>query len=153
MSGFLAAALLAAAALALFYFLIARGRKAAVVIETPGRPPVELTVEVADNPILRAKGLMGRRSLGENEGMLFRFPASGRHAFWMFNTPIPLEALFLSEDGTVEETIAMQPCGLDFTRCRLYTPRAESKSVLEVKLNFSKKCGVVPGKSKALIRP
>ncbi len=59
------------------------------------------TVEIAVTPAARARGLMGRRSLAENHGMLFVFPRPGTVAFWMKNTPLPLDMIFISDDGTI----------------------------------------------------
>ncbi len=46
-------------------------------------------------------GLMFRGALAPDEGMLFRFPAPGRHGFWMKNTRLPLDILFVGDDGRV----------------------------------------------------
>jgi len=59
------------------------------------------TVEIAATPSARERGLMGRRSLAEHHGMLFVFPRPARVAFWMKNTPLPLDMIFISADGTI----------------------------------------------------
>src|SRR5690606_3565408 len=58
-------------------------------------------VEVVDTPETRARGLMFRRELAPDAGMLFDFEESRPVAFWMMNTFIPLDMIFIRADGTV----------------------------------------------------
>ena len=113
---------------------------------------IELDVEIADNFTTKAKGLMGRSSLGEYEGMLFVFNKSGIYPFWMLNTTIPLDGIYISEEGVVVDIIEMEPCGLNITKCRLYTPKAEAKYVLEVNQGFSKKNKIETNNSRILLK-
>ncbi|MEM2909303.1 MAG: DUF192 domain-containing protein [Candidatus Bilamarchaeaceae archaeon] len=104
---------------------------------------VTVTVEIADNPIKRAKGLMFRQSLGEYEGMLFVFTASGRYSLWMVNTTIPLDAIFFDENRRVVDIIRMKPCNLP--PCPTYSPKKNAKYILEVNAGFAEAHGITEG--------
>ncbi len=68
-----------------------------------------ITVEVVDTPQGRAQGLMGRASLGSDEGMLFVYPGEAVRSFWMKNTIVPLSIAFVSEAGRVVHLADMKP--------------------------------------------
>lgn len=68
-----------------------------------------LQVEVASTPEERRRGLMSRRSLAPDGGMLFVFPEDSRSAFWMKDTFIPLSIAFISADGRVIDIQDMTP--------------------------------------------
>jgi len=57
----------------------------------------------------RAQGLMFRKSLGPNEGMLFVFPQAEPHCMWMKNTLIPLSVAFIDEKGRIVSISEMRP--------------------------------------------
>ena len=69
------------------------------------------SVEIADDEAERAKGLMFRHELPQSQGMLFVYGWPQRVAFWMKNTLIPLDMLFIRTDGTVERIKSMAAPG------------------------------------------
>jgi hypothetical protein len=72
----------------------------------------KVTVEVANTGPSRASGLMFRRELGENDGMLFVFKDSEPRSFWMKNTLIPLSVAFLDAEGRIINIEEMYPQSL-----------------------------------------
>ncbi|MCG9916591.1 MAG: DUF192 domain-containing protein [Phenylobacterium sp.] len=66
-----------------------------------GRGPVRFQVEIADNDATRAQGLMYRKSLAPDRGMLFDFHTPRPVAFWMRNTYISLDMIFIRADGRI----------------------------------------------------
>jgi len=99
-----------------------------------------IRAEVAQSPQQRSIGLMHRRSMGTNEGMLFVFEQAGQQCFWMKNTLLPLSIAFLSDDGRVVNIEDMQPQSLD-SHC-------SSKPVrfaLEMNQGWFSKRGIKPG--------
>jgi len=60
-----------------------------------------INIEIADTPDLLSQGLMFRKELDKNSGMLFKFPGSSFASFWGKNTYLPLDIAFISKEGTV----------------------------------------------------
>jgi len=73
----------------------------------------EIWVEVVRTPEERAQGLMGRKHLGEDEGMLFIFEKEDYHSFWMKNTLIPLSIAFVDREGKILRIADMEPLTLE----------------------------------------
>ena len=73
----------------------------------------KLTAEVAATDAQRMQGLMHRRMLPENRGMLFVFSHSAPQSFWMMNTYIPLSIAFIDENGIIVNIADMKPLTAD----------------------------------------
>lgn len=69
----------------------------------------KLKVEIADTPLKREYGLMDRKSMADNSGMLFKFPHAHYLSFWMKNTYIPLDIAFLDDNGRILQIEKMYP--------------------------------------------
>lgn len=85
----------------------AQARQLPVIQLTAGMHVVK--AEVAADFLDRAQGLMHRKSLGPNAGMLFIFDESAIHCMWMKNTLIPLSVAFVDQAGTITNIADMQP--------------------------------------------
>ena len=72
-----------------------------------------LRVEVVTTDEERARGLMHRKKLGANDGMLFIFDEPAYHSMWMKNTLIPLSVAFLDRNGMILNILDMEPETLD----------------------------------------
>jgi uncharacterized membrane protein (UPF0127 family) len=98
-------------------------------------------VEIADNDTERAKGLMYRRELPEGQGMLFDFHREQEVSFWMQNTYIPLDMVFIRGDGRIlriaENTEPLST--------RLIPSGGPVRAVLEVIGGTTRKLGIAPG--------
>jgi len=97
-------------------------------------------VEIAKSPLRKFLGLMFRKELDKNQGMLFIFNKEDYHSFWMLFTKIPLEAIFISKNYRVVDIIQMIPNSV-----KQYRPSIKAKYVLEVNKGFSKKNNVKIG--------
>ncbi len=107
----------------------------------PGAKDVAVTVEVTDNDHDRQRGLMFRKSMADDRGMIFVFERKDQHAFWMHNTCIPLDMLFIDEDGLIVGIEENTPTMSDDT----FAVGCASKYVLEMNAGWTRKHGVVAG--------
>jgi uncharacterized protein len=114
-----------------------------VTITTERSRELTFQVEVADTPAKRELGLQYRRDLAVDRGMIFLFPAESEHSFWMKNTPIPLDMIFISKDrkivGIVEQAVP-------FSTDSRSVP-GSSQFVLEINGGLSKRYGIKAGDS------
>ena len=101
--------------------------------------------EGADTPAKRAQGLMFRDALGENEGMLFVFDADGFYGFWMKNTNIPLDIIWLDRNFTVVHIESAAPCPGD--ACESYTSGQPARYVVELNTGFAEQRCIKVGDS------
>ena len=102
------------------------------------------TVDIADTAETRARGLMFRDHLPEDHGMLFVFPSDGVRAFWMKDTLIPLDMIWLDKDLRIlhlEENV--QPCEHD--PCPSYRSARPARYVLELNAGTAREIGLKPG--------
>jgi len=100
----------------------------------------KLTAEVAQTNPVRMQGLMHRRMLPENRGMLFVFDNVGIHGMWMKNTYIPLSVAFLDERGVIINIADMEPHTTDG-----HSATSPAKYALEVNRGWFAKRGIKPG--------
>jgi uncharacterized membrane protein (UPF0127 family) len=110
----------------------------------PGAP--SLGVEIARTPREHALGLMYRTSLGKERGMLFSWTDQRIREFWMKNTCIPLDMLFIARDGTVVGVLEQVPVLNEVPR----SVRCAASYVLEVNAGWSREHGVTPGMKASL---
>ena len=110
-----------------------------VRVDVPGGAAA-VRVEVARTPAERERGLMDRARLDPDAGMIFVFERSERHGFWMKNTLIPLDLLFIGEDGRVAAVVQRQPLSLEVD-----DGGVDSRYVLEVNGGWARAHGVARG--------
>lgn len=116
----------------------------------PARPHIVtasgevIELEIARSDQQRARGLMFRESLAPSHGMLFIFAESDRHGFWMKNTFIPLDMIWIEEDGTIAEIQRnIPPCRSD--PCPTYAPEEAGLYVLELAADEAERLGLKAG--------
>lgn len=100
----------------------------------------KIDAQVAHTPAQRSTGLMWRRDMPPHEGMLFVFEQATTQCFWMKNTPSPLTAAFVADDGTVVNLADMKPLSEE-SHCSTKPVRF----VLEMNQGWFDKRGIKPG--------
>src|SRR5712692_4518329 len=117
-----------------------QGQPRVAILTKEGRER-SFQVEIADTPAKREMGLQYRRELATDRGMIFLFPVESEHAFWMKNTPIPLDMIFISSDykivGIAEQAA---PFSLDSR-----SVDGASRYVLEINGGLAQKYGFKKG--------
>src|SRR5579863_6660397 len=111
------------------------------IVSADGKPRAAVTVEVASTTAQREVGLMFRKHLDDNAGMIFVFPDSAPRNFWMHNTEIPLDMIFADASGRVTGIVANAQPYSD----KLLGVDGNSQYVLEVNGGFCAKNGIKPG--------
>lgn len=113
-----------------------------VTIESAdGKLRASVNVEVADNPHTREVGLMYRRHLDADAGMIFVFSSAAQQNFWMHNTPIPLDMIFAGDDARVIGVVENAEPFSD----RVVGVAGKSRYVLEVNGGFARIHGIAGG--------
>ena len=108
-----------------------------------GKEKIKVNVEIADNAEEMATGLMFRQFLDDNKGMLFVFERENIYSFWMKNTLIPLDMIWISDGMKIVDIRHAEPCKED--PCVNYRPAGTAKYVLEVNGNFTIKNHIAIG--------
>jgi len=94
-----------------------------------------INVEIADTETLRRSGLMHRKQLPKDHGMLFVYPDQAIRGVWMKNTLIPLDILFLSEKGKVISMLRnLPPCKQEL--CPIFVSTYKAQYMLELNAGF-----------------
>lgn len=112
-----------------------------IIVKKANGEEFVFSVEIADSAAAHKRGLMHRTYLDKNHGMLFLFNDTARRSFWMKNTLIPLDIIFLRKDGEIHHIHSMAK-PLDETRI---TALEGSKAVLEINGGLSDKMGLKTG--------
>jgi len=112
-----------------------------ITIQTPASKAINLTVEMALTKEQQQQGLMFRKSMKDDHGMLFIFPTVRQTGFWMKNTLIPLDMAFIDEQGIV---VHIHPMAIpeDLTNI---PSRYPVKAVLEINGGLADKIGLTEG--------
>lgn len=97
------------------------------VMELKGKP---YQIELADNNQRRTQGLMHRRSLALDAGMLFVYNRPGDYRIWMKNTRIPLSVIWLDEQARIIQIRQLQPCRVE--QCPVSAAPGPSQYILEL---------------------
>lgn len=121
---------------------LARRRPEALpVLAIDGR---KVTVELADDDVLRARGLMHRTHLSRDEGMLFCYPSAAPRQFWMRHTLFSLDLAFVAADGTILNVVETprwdDPASGDGPRP---ASTGDAQYVLEVNMGWFRKSGLL----------
>ena len=104
-----------------------------------------IDAEVADSPEERTQGLMFRESLPQNHGMIFIFEGEGIYPFWMKNTLIPLDIIWLNENKEVVKIMQTLPCMEE--PCEIYNPEVQARYVIEINGGFAEENNIQVGDS------
>ncbi len=122
------------------FLLIAMGGREKLDVRIISINGIEIEAEIADDTESRRTGLMNRKTMPENHGMLFVFDSDQRLSFWMKNTLIPLSIAYISVDGEIMEIYDMKPESL-----RPVESVASVRFALEMNKGWFDSNGIEPG--------
>ena len=101
-------------------------------------------IELAETQEQRSRGLMYRETLDQDKGMFFIFDEEKEHSFWMKNTLIPLDIIWINEDKEIVDIKKdVQPCVQE--ECQIFKPSNKAKYVLELNAGQSEKTNIKIG--------
>jgi uncharacterized membrane protein (UPF0127 family) len=128
----------------IFFFFMATswGYTSLPIVEIGVGDGTVVRAEVPTSSVDRARGLMDRDTLGDNEGMFFVFDTDDRYAFWMKDMNFPIDIIWLDSEMTVVDVETAQPC---IENCPGYTPDSPARHVLEVPAGFAAAHGISAG--------
>ena len=121
----------------LLIFLASCAQNSDQVLINNGKEDIIINVQIADDNDERMKGLMFIEKLDENGGMLFIFEKEDYQAFWMKNTLIPLDMIFINDELQIVDIKNAIPCKQD--PCNVYTSNQPARYVLEINEGFAAK--------------
>lgn len=107
--------------------------------------PLKINIEFAKTQQELETGLSNRASLDENSGMLFIFPDENIRSFWMKDTLIPLDLIFIDKTGQIDEILTMELCPKENLFCPTYDSIKPAEYVLEVNAGFAAKKHITEG--------
>ncbi len=113
-----------------------------LTIDASGGESVRVRVEIADDYFEHAKGLMYRKSLGQNRGMLFVYEEESELSFYMKNTSIPLSIAFMDAEGKIVDIQQRKPFDDEPPS---YVSAEPAQYALEVNQGFFEERGVEVG--------
>ncbi len=116
-------------------------RNCSLKILNGDKKTVIINAEIAETEGAQRRGLMFRRILPDNNGMLFVFSGERHLRFWMKNTFIPLSIAYISKKGVINEIYRMKPLDISVT----YPSKIPAKYALEVKQGWFSRKGIKPG--------
>ena len=105
--------------------------------------------EIADTPEERATGLMDRETLEQDYGMLFVYKSKGAHPFWMKNTRVPLDIIWVDADMKIAHIEQASPCETE--TCETYEADRPTLYTIETNAGFCEKNGIAEGDSVNII--
>lgn len=102
------------------------------------------SVEIPSTTELMAIGLMNRKSMDDDKGMLFVYGEEGIYSFWMKNMSFDIDIIWIDSSYKVVEISSNTPFCVE-DPCKIYTPKAKAQYVLEINAGLSDKLGIKKG--------
>jgi uncharacterized membrane protein (UPF0127 family) len=135
--------------LILLFIIVLAGCSQTNLEETPSTELLSLTindhqffVETASTPQEQLTGLMHRTELPQNQGMLFIYPDSKIRSFWMKNTLIPLDIIFIDQNQQIINIHTATPCLSE--QCPTYQSHSPAQFILEINAGLSNHLNFTP---------